>query len=692
MNLKSNRTGFALFLTIAIVIGLALTMNAAAPTDTGPYVDEHWWKTIKSPDARLISLITHDVDAGEVPYPEHIPELQAAGFTICSTVRYGYNMLFMNNLVYPADDLEMRKAIIRLCDKAALDELLSPLSKHLEYWLPESMPQWINPDAKLPLYDPLEADAILNAAGYVYSTVPTPAGWYDPDVPGSQPYYRLDPDTGQRMADFEYVTRPYMECPWYAPAMTISDRLHAMGIPSDLTPKSWTDIVYILVNSDYYDYSLLQAVGIVWGSPAPDILYDFFRSDQRPLWNICNFADAEVDEACDMMRATLDIEEMREAVYLIQERALEYVPFVPMMQYATYTAQTGPYLGNADGATKIVNSVGAGAKASCNEFGMEFGEAGRVEGGKKIYKHFLGEELDTLNPLMAETPPDWQVLDCVFGDFFRLNPYTQEYQWRAVEGMPTLAEWTGPGGEAGMTLEYTLRDNVKWHDGTPVTAEDCVFALNLMRFQENERYLSTWQPIYDVKTTGTYSFKIWLLQRYVFAHEWFGISLLAPKHIWEPWVDSPETGEPLVISEGTGPMGGDVWILTGRHHSQWEGWEYENPIDPSLTCLVGTDNFVYRYGGWDRVSATIYVEAWKDAENYVERINPGDCNIDQIVDMRDVYYVLHHQGIFTGQCYPVAIGGDPRWNSIADIAPPAQKIIGDEIVLVQSNFGATWGP
>ncbi len=687
MNLKSKSIGLALLLTIAI--GLIMTLNAAAPGSQGPYVDEQWFRIIKSPDAQLIALTTHEIDGGGVPLPEYIPNLQAADFTIGSTVRYGYNMLFTNNLLYPCDDKQMRLAFIRLMDKDALDELMAPVSEHLEYWLPESQAAWVNPNARLQLYDPLEAAAILDAAGYVEGT--TPSGWYDPDVPGSVHNIRIDPDTGQDMAPFEYVTRPYAESPlYYEQSMIVNDRLHAAGLPSVLTPKAWTDIVYILINRDFEDYQVLTGVGIVWGSPSPDILYDFFESTQRPLWNVWNWIDSATDDACHAMKATLDIDEMKAAVYEIQAIANENVPYIPMMKYLAYTTETGPY-DTSPGAIKIVNAAGSGSEASYNEFGKEFGEAGRVEGGKNIYKHFIGAELDTLNPLMADTTPDWQCLDLVMGDFMRLNPYTQDYQWRAIEGMPTLAEWTGPGGEAGMTLEYTLRDNVKWHDGVPVTAEDCVFALNLMRFQENERYLSTWQPIYDVKTTGTYSFKVWYLQRYIFAHEAFGISLLAPKHIWEDWIDSPGTGEPLVISTGTGPMGGDVWTSTGRHHSGFDVWDVAHPTDSSLTCLIGTDNFVYRDAGWDP-GVSVYVEAWTAAENYVERINPGDCNIDQIVDMRDVWQVLYRQGVFTGQCYPGAIGGHPRWDSIADIAAPAQKIIGDEIVLVQSNFGATWGP
>jgi len=715
MNLKSKTTGFALFLTI--VIGFTVIMTATAPSSQGPYVDEQWFRIIKSPDAQLIALATHEIDCGGVPLPEYIHLLQATGMTITSTEKLGYEMLFMNNLVYPCNVRTIREAMTRLVDKAALDELCYPMRRHMEYWLPESQAMWVNRGAKLPMYNPGRANGILNAAGYKYSTVPTPAGWYDPDVPGSQPFYRLDPTTGLPMRPFEYVTRPYAESPlYYEQSMIVNDKFHAMGIPSMLTPKTWEDIVHILTNAAPNDYELLSGIGVVWGSPAPDVMYAFFESGQTPLWNLWNFVDpvmaasvpgitphyfgeTRMDYWCHEMRATLVPATLTTAVNNIQSIANSEIPYVPLMEYLTYDALTGPY-DTSEGSIKIVNMKGVGATGTCpsdalafgtlpitNEWGKEYGECDREEGGKNLYKHYLGVELDTLNPLMANTVPDWATLDLLTGDFVRLNPYTWEYMWRVTTGMPTTAPWAytpfGKWTGSGMTLTYTLRPGVTWHDGTPVTVADCVFALNLMRFQGNDRYRYVWEPIWDVVATGPSSFTIWWLDRYLFAHEYFGISLLAPSGIWMPYI------LPTIVP--TGPMGGDRWTGWVRHHSTFEPWEVAHPTVPGLTCLIGTDNFVYRDAGWDP-GISVCVEAWDNVLNYMPQINPGDCTLDGIVDMYDVWQVFYRQGVFTGQCYPTAIGGHPRWDPIADIAYPAQRITGDELVLVLSNFGQTWGP
>ena len=40
---------------------------------------------------------------------------------------------------------------------------------------------------------------------------------------------------------------------------------------------------------------------------------------------------------------------------------------------------------------------------------------------------------------------------------------------------PQMADWTI--SDDRLTYTFTLRDGLKWHDGTPVTAEDCVASL-----------------------------------------------------------------------------------------------------------------------------------------------------------------------------------------------------------------------
>src|ERR1700732_1144693 len=48
---------------------------------------------------------------------------------------------------------------------------------------------------------------------------------------------------------------------------------------------------------------------------------------------------------------------------------------------------------------------------------------------------------------------------------------------------PQMADWKISDDK--LTYTFTLRDGLKWHDGTPVTAEDCLASLK--RWSKNER-------------------------------------------------------------------------------------------------------------------------------------------------------------------------------------------------------------
>ena len=49
---------------------------------------------------------------------------------------------------------------------------------------------------------------------------------------------------------------------------------------------------------------------------------------------------------------------------------------------------------------------------------------------------------------------------------------------------PQMADWKVSDDK--LTYTFTLRDGLKWHDGAPVTAEDCVASLN--RWGKNDKH------------------------------------------------------------------------------------------------------------------------------------------------------------------------------------------------------------
>src|SRR4051794_13261425 len=89
----------------------------------------------------------------------------------------------------------------------------------------------------------------------------------------------------------------------------------------------------------------------------------------------------------------------------------------------------------------------------------------------------LGQEPTVFNPLMAHIEVDDGVHFSVFDALFRIDPKGEIQPNLAVE-VPN--QKNGGISEDGLKWHLRLRDDVRWHDGKPFTAEDVKFTLELI--------------------------------------------------------------------------------------------------------------------------------------------------------------------------------------------------------------------
>jgi len=102
------------------------------------------------------------------------------------------------------------------------------------------------------------------------------------------------------------------------------------------------------------------------------------------------------------------------------------------------------------------------------------------------------------------------------------------------------------------TYEFELRDDIKFHDGQPLSADDVVYTLHyLIDPKTNLRFKSTWAWVKSVEKLGPYKFRITAKEPVpgglmFMAYGW----PIYPKHIHEPLADKEQFGTHPV---GTGP-------------------------------------------------------------------------------------------------------------------------------------------
>ena len=88
----------------------------------------------------------------------------------------------------------------------------------------------------------------------------------------------------------------------------------------------------------------------------------------------------------------------------------------------------------------------------------------------------INAEPDQLDPQVTSAYVSFQVLENVFDTLVEPD--------ENLEMVPSLAE-SWDISDDGLTYTFTLRDGVKWHDGTPLTASDVVYSYGRIRESAN---------------------------------------------------------------------------------------------------------------------------------------------------------------------------------------------------------------
>lgn len=114
--------------------------------------------------------------------------------------------------------------------------------------------------------------------------------------------------------------------------------------------------------------------------------------------------------------------------------------------------------------------TGCGSKSS----GTKATDSASSEGGLVVA---MDADVKTLHPADYSTTVELNVLNQIYDSLIYMNPDG------AHEAEPRLAERYEVSDD-GLTYTFYLRDDITFHDGTPITADDVVFSMGL--YQESE--------------------------------------------------------------------------------------------------------------------------------------------------------------------------------------------------------------
>ncbi len=116
---------------------------------------------------------------------------------------------------------------------------------------------------------------------------------------------------------------------------------------------------------------------------------------------------------------------------------------------------------------------------------------GTKESGKKeqVIRINIGTDPKTLDPLVSTGAPETNVQISLFEGLMRLDKDGRPVPGQAAEAPQVSAD--------GMTYTFKIRENAKWSNGDPVTAEDFVYS---------------WKKALDPRTASEYAYQLYYIK------------------------------------------------------------------------------------------------------------------------------------------------------------------------------------
>lgn len=490
----------------------------------GPHFQNIWFVVYSGVDAEIPALKAGDIDIMDFSIsPSQYEDLKSDPTLDFTTMpEQGFWYIAIQCKRHPLDVLAFRQALAYLTDKDKIisESSLAGAAEKLDSVLATSYGAWYDPNITgRSEYNPAKAAQLLDQAGFTKGA----DGW------------RIDPQTGTKLRTLTFYAR--VEHPHRVfSAQTLAAAMQAAGIPVDvqIVTRSVTS-VKVMQEQDYDLYTAGFGAG-----PDVDWLYDLFEGSRPPEQNYELYDSPNYNHWAQLAKFGTDYETVKNAVWKCQEVLFDEVPGIFL--YAMYSVCA--YKNNLKNV--VTYAPLGGYTANMYTYMLGYREGTTYGGDLKV-----GCSSDFTQPSPLYEVNWWwdgYVVSSCYDSLILLDPYTfAEDPWLAKSW--TVTPWTAPGNISGMKLTFQLCDNVTWHDGVKLTAEDAAFTIKYMQEKQCPVYISYVQNVVDAVASGTYTLDVYLNVSSYWALHWIGSNLpIVPKHIWQN-VEDPNTYQPIL--EGT---------------------------------------------------------------------------------------------------------------------------------------------
>ncbi len=292
----------------------------------------------------------------------------------------------------------------------------------------------------------------------------------------------------------------------------------------------------------------------------------------------------------------------------------------------------------------------------------------------------FSQEVHKLNPFQATSAWDLEVLHGIYDSMLRVNPLTGGLGQQAIDWM-TVRHTSSYDATVNVTTQvWTLRNDLQWHDGVPVTASDVAYTILAHRDVSClGLLLPCISPVLGASAVDSRTVQVKLSGRSFFDELDIGTLPILPKHVWAPVCGDPASASSPCADPAFDPMSAGMMVGSGPFACvNVQTGQAGGTCTQTATGAPGTQDvtangkiILTSFDGYSRGRPGL-------ADSSIHKFSWADANNDGLVNILDIAGVALQFGLSdaywnTGEnpAAPQSVGTDPSRVDIAEIATVA---------------------
>lgn len=449
----------------------------------------------------------------------------------------------------------------------------------------------------------------------------TIAGCADDTEPDANVNVVSDPD-GDPVDEITLLSIAQGDAPArYEYGQLFADNLRDIGFQVEYDPQPTAEYLEARAEPPYpWDIQVRRAGDGF--EPAEAIFRGFFHSSNIGPGNSNLYAydNPEVDDLIDEQAREMDPERRTEIIHEIQEHLREDLPIVPLL----VQERIMPY--NQSRFQNPVSILEQGLGSFWNYLEIE------PTGDDAHLRTTMAEDINSMNPLDQTARGDREMLRLVYDRLARVSADTLEPEPWAASEIDVVDD---------TTIEISLRQDMTFHDGEDVTAEDVRFSFEYAAEHSPTKATRT-EPIesIDVETDLDLVFNL-KDPNAPFLANTLARMFIIPQHIWENVPENVNAETPIDWQNPEAIGSGPFQVESAEFAEQIQLSAYDDHFHPPnidrLTRAVVAD---VRAGIRAYESGDIDMMSWELPIDDLERFEQDeDTGLESALMMS-----IHHMG------------------------------------------------